>query len=60
MTAPMPAAFIGHGSPMNALEANRYTTSWHALGAGDTAGAGPSTDEGAAPPPGVAGDDSNM
>src|ERR687890_2017734 len=33
MTAPMPAAFIGHGSPMNALEANRYTTSWHALGA---------------------------
>ena len=32
MTAPMPAAFIGHGSPMNALEANRYTTSWHALG----------------------------
>ncbi len=34
MTAtPMPAAFIGHGSPMNALEHNRYTASWRALGA---------------------------
>jgi 4,5-DOPA dioxygenase extradiol len=32
MTA-MPAAFIGHGSPMNALESNRYTGSWRALGA---------------------------
>ncbi|WP_300017697.1 4,5-DOPA dioxygenase extradiol [Pseudonocardia sp.] len=29
----MPAAFIGHGSPMNALESNRYTGSWRALGA---------------------------
>jgi 4,5-DOPA dioxygenase extradiol len=29
----MPAAFIGHGSPTNALEHNRYTQSWHALGA---------------------------
>lgn len=29
----MPAAFIGHGSPMNALEHNRYTGSWAALGA---------------------------
>lgn len=29
----MPAAFIGHGSPMNALETNRYTDSWRALGA---------------------------
>ncbi len=28
----MPAAFIGHGSPMNALERNRYTQSWRALG----------------------------
>ncbi len=28
----MPAAFIGHGSPTNALEQNRYTRSWHALG----------------------------
>ncbi|WP_338051609.1 4,5-DOPA dioxygenase extradiol [Pseudonocardia acidicola] len=34
MTAPtMPAAFIGHGSPMNAIEQNRYTESWRALGA---------------------------
>jgi 4,5-DOPA dioxygenase extradiol len=29
----MPAAFIGHGSPMNALERNRYTTAWAALAA---------------------------
>lgn len=29
----MPAAFIGHGSPMNTLEANRYTAAWRALGA---------------------------
>lgn len=28
----MPAAFIGHGSPMNALERNRYTDAWRALG----------------------------
>lgn len=28
----MPAAFIGHGSPMNALESNRYTRAWRALG----------------------------
>lgn len=28
----MPAAFIGHGSPMNALEHNRYTEAWAALG----------------------------
>jgi 4,5-DOPA dioxygenase extradiol len=31
--APMPAAFIGHGSPMNALEHNRYTEAWRAFGA---------------------------
>jgi 4,5-DOPA dioxygenase extradiol len=31
-TALMPAAFIGHGSPMNALETNRYTEAWRALG----------------------------
>ena len=29
----MPAAFIGHGSPMNTLEANRYTAMWHGFGA---------------------------
>lgn len=26
------AAFLGHGSPMNALEQNRYTRTWQALG----------------------------
>ncbi|WP_285790353.1 4,5-DOPA dioxygenase extradiol [Micromonospora sp. NBRC 101691] len=28
----MPAAFFGHGSPMNALEVNRYTAAWKAFG----------------------------
>lgn len=28
----MPAAFVGHGSPMNALEKNRYTNAWRELG----------------------------
>lgn len=28
----MPAAFIGHGSPMNTLEQNRFTEAWGALG----------------------------
>jgi 4,5-DOPA dioxygenase extradiol len=28
----MPAAFIGHGSPMNALEVNRYTSAWQEFG----------------------------
>ena len=28
----MPAAFFGHGNPMNALETNRYTTAWRAFG----------------------------
>lgn len=32
-TQPMPAAFLGHGSPMNALERNRYTEAWRAFGA---------------------------
>lgn len=30
--AVMPAAFIGHGNPMNALEVNRYTSAWKAFG----------------------------
>lgn len=29
----MPAAFLGHGSPMNTLEENRYTAAWRAFGA---------------------------
>jgi 4,5-DOPA dioxygenase extradiol len=33
-TAPlMPAAFFGHGSPMNALETNRYSKAWQSFGA---------------------------
>ena len=28
----MPALFVGHGSPMNALERNRYTEAWRAFG----------------------------
>jgi 4,5-DOPA dioxygenase extradiol len=28
----MPAAFFGHGNPMNALEVNRYTSAWQAFG----------------------------
>ncbi|WP_246455182.1 4,5-DOPA dioxygenase extradiol [Thermomonas brevis] len=31
--SPMPAVFLGHGSPMNALERNRYTEAWRAFGA---------------------------
>ncbi len=34
MTEPMPAAFLAHGTPMNALDDNRYTRAWAALGAG--------------------------
>jgi 4,5-DOPA dioxygenase extradiol len=29
----MPATFIGHGSPMNTLDCNRYTEAWAAFGA---------------------------
>ncbi len=35
MTAPtarMPAAFLGHGSPMNALELNRFSQAWRDFG----------------------------
>jgi 4,5-DOPA dioxygenase extradiol len=28
----MPAAFLGHGNPMNALDHNRYTDAWSAFG----------------------------
>jgi 4,5-DOPA dioxygenase extradiol len=28
----MPVLFIGHGSPMNAIEDNMYSKSWHAMG----------------------------
>ena len=32
-TTLMPAAFIGHGSPMNAIEQNRYTDAWSTFAA---------------------------
>jgi 4,5-DOPA dioxygenase extradiol len=32
-TARMPVLFLGHGSPMNAIEDNAYRRSWQALGA---------------------------
>src|ERR1700735_3636737 len=32
-TTTMPAAFIGHGSPMNAIEQNRYTDAWSTFAA---------------------------
>src|SRR4051812_9686014 len=28
----MPAVFLGHGSPMNAVETNRFTSAWRAFG----------------------------
>lgn len=31
-SAHMGAAFLGHGSPMNALDQNRYTQTWQAVG----------------------------
>jgi 4,5-DOPA dioxygenase extradiol len=33
MSARLPAVFLGHGNPMNALEANAWTRAWAALGA---------------------------
>ena len=30
----MPALFLGHGNPMNALASNPYTAAWRALGSG--------------------------
>ena len=32
MTLPMPVAFLGHGSPMNAIEDNELRRAWQALG----------------------------
>lgn len=32
MTEVMPAAFLGHGNPMNALDQNDYTRAWQAFG----------------------------
>ncbi len=32
MIHPMPAIFFGHGNPLNALAANRYTAGWTAVG----------------------------
>ncbi len=31
-TAKMPVLFVGHGSPMNAIEQNEFTLGWQALG----------------------------
>ena len=33
MNARLPAVFLGHGNPMNALQANAWTGAWAALGA---------------------------
>jgi 4,5-DOPA dioxygenase extradiol len=32
MSTPMPAVFLGHGNPMNAIQNNDYTKGWTALG----------------------------
>jgi 4,5-DOPA dioxygenase extradiol len=34
MSARLPAVFLGHGNPMNALQENAWTRAWAALGAG--------------------------
>src|SRR5881394_3831625 len=33
MSARLPALFLGHGNPLNALRANPWTRAWSALGA---------------------------
>lgn len=33
MSEPLPALFLGHGNPMNALQENAWTRAWAALGA---------------------------
>jgi 4,5-DOPA dioxygenase extradiol len=33
--ASMPAVFFGHGTPMNALDSNRYTQAWREFGASE-------------------------
>jgi 4,5-DOPA dioxygenase extradiol len=32
MTKPLPALFVGHGNPMNALSTNAYTAAWRQIG----------------------------
>jgi 4,5-DOPA dioxygenase extradiol len=32
MTVPLPALFIGHGNPMNAVSKNHYTEAWRRIG----------------------------
>ena len=33
-TAPMPVLFVGHGSPMHAIEDSRFSRAWSETGAG--------------------------
>jgi 4,5-DOPA dioxygenase extradiol len=33
MSAPLPALFLGHGNPLNALQSNTWTAAWQRLGA---------------------------